>query len=149
MNPDQVIDVAREAIKTCLIIGGPILLVSLIVGIVIGVCQAMCQVHDQTVSFVPKLIGLILVLALALPWLTDRMIEYSRETFSTPILFNSNPTTFRTASVAVLHRDDQDPAANTSPMQLPKSQESLEPSKIPFQLPNYRFSRLQKENKEL
>ncbi len=85
MNPQDAIDLGREAIKACAIVGGPILLASLAIGLLVGIIQAMTQVQDQTVSFVPKLLGMMLVIGLALPWLADRMVEFSHDTLATPM----------------------------------------------------------------
>jgi flagellar biosynthetic protein FliQ len=47
----------------------------------ISLIQALTQIQDQTVSTVPKLLAMIVVMIICLPWLTDRMMEYSRELF--------------------------------------------------------------------
>ena len=94
MNPQDAIDFSREAIKTCMLVGGPILAASLLIGLIVGVIQAMTQVQDQTVSFVPKILLLLLMIGLCLPWLTERMIDFSTESFSTPMTHWGNaPTT--------------------------------------------------------
>ena len=85
MNPQEAIDFSREAIKTCMLVGGPILAASLLIGLIVGVFQAMTQVQDQTVSFVPKILLLLLMIGLCLPWLTQRMVDFSTESFSTPM----------------------------------------------------------------
>lgn len=162
MEPQEVIDLGRNAIKACLIVGGPILLASLVVGMLVGALQAMTQVPDQSVSFVPKLICLILGIGLALPWLTDRMLDYSREAFTTPIsLRNPLPqhrrVNFeRTASQENLQTSSPVPVPTPMPVPVPairpdekspsEGQPEVQPSKPPFQLPGFRFSRLPKEN---
>ena len=85
MNPQDAIDFSREAIKTCMLVGGPILAASLLIGFLVGVIQAMTQIQDQTVSFVPKILLLLLMIGLCLPWLTERMVDFSTESFSTPM----------------------------------------------------------------
>jgi flagellar biosynthetic protein FliQ len=79
MNPLDAIDLGREAIITSLLIGAPVLLVGVVVGLVIGLFQAVTQVQDQTISFVPKIVAMVGALALCLPWLVQRMVEYSQE----------------------------------------------------------------------
>lgn len=79
MEPHHAIDLGREAIMTALFIGTPVLLVGAAVGLVIGLIQALTQVQDQTVSFVPKIIAMIGALAVCLPWLIRRMVDYSHE----------------------------------------------------------------------
>ena len=79
MNPQDAIDLGREAIFTALIIGAPVLLVGVVIGLVIGLIQALTQIQDQTISFVPKILATVAVLAVCLPWLMQRMMEYSQE----------------------------------------------------------------------
>ena len=85
MNPQDAVDLSREAIKTCLMVGGPILAASLLIGLLVGVFQAMTQVQDQTVSFVPKVILMLLCLGLALPWFADQMLDFARTSFEKPM----------------------------------------------------------------
>jgi len=85
MNPQDAIDFSREAIKTCMLVGGPILAASLLIGLIVGIIQTMTQIQDQTVSFVPKILLLLLMIGVCLPWLTERMIDFSTESFSTPM----------------------------------------------------------------
>ncbi len=85
MNPQDAVDLSREAIKTCLMVGGPILAASLLIGLVVGVFQAMTQVQDQTVSFVPKILLLIVAIGLCLPWLTDQMLDFAKYSFEKPM----------------------------------------------------------------
>lgn len=84
MNPQDAIDLSREAIKTCMMVGGPILVTSLVIGLLVGVFQAMTQVQDQTVSFVPKILLLIVAIGACLPWLTDQMLDFARYSFEKP-----------------------------------------------------------------
>lgn len=88
MNPQDAIDLGREAIRACVMIGGPILVASLVIGLLLGIVQAMTQVQDQTVSFVPKLLVLMLGIGLALPWLSDQMIDFSRDVLGQPLLLS-------------------------------------------------------------
>jgi flagellar biosynthesis protein FliQ len=79
MTPQDAIDLVRNAIIMSLLMGAPLLLVGMVVGMVVSLIQALTQIQDQTVSTVPKLLAMIVATLLTLPWLTDRMIEYSRE----------------------------------------------------------------------
>ena len=51
-------------------------------GLVVGLLQAMTQVHDQTLAFVPKLVAILTVLALLLPWLMQHLLQYAAELFA-------------------------------------------------------------------
>lgn len=78
MDASQAIEIGREAIMTGLIIVAPILLIGILVALGVGLLQAVTQVQDQTISFVPKIIAMVAALAFCLPWLIERLVEYSR-----------------------------------------------------------------------
>jgi flagellar biosynthesis protein FliQ len=82
MDPQTAIDLGREAIWTTLLIGAPVLLAGLLVGLIVGLLQALTQIQEQTVVFVPKLVAMILVLSLTLPWLITQMVQYSTDLIS-------------------------------------------------------------------
>jgi flagellar biosynthesis protein FliQ len=77
MDPQIAIDLGREALWMTLIIGAPVLVAGLIVGLAISLFQAVTQIQEQTVAFVPKLIVMILVLSVSLPWLIAQMLHYT------------------------------------------------------------------------
>ncbi|MCE9556324.1 MAG: flagellar biosynthesis protein FliQ [Planctomycetes bacterium] len=79
MAPQDAIDVAREAIVMMLTVSAPVLVCGLAVGLLIGILQAMTQVQESTLSFVPKIVAMLVVLGLSLPWLIDQMVYFSRE----------------------------------------------------------------------
>jgi len=79
MNPQDAVDLGREAVNISLVLGAPILLSGMLVGLAVGLLQAMTQVQEQTVSFVPKLVAMVLVLSLTLPWLIHQMVQYSHD----------------------------------------------------------------------
>lgn len=81
MAPHDAMDLVRNAIIMSLILAAPLLVVGMVVGLVISLIQAVTQVQDQTVSTVPKLFAIVLAMIFTLPWMTDRMIEYSRDLF--------------------------------------------------------------------
>jgi flagellar biosynthetic protein FliQ len=77
MDSQIAVDLGREALMTAVIIGAPILLVGIVVALVVGLLQALTQIQDQTLSFVPKIVAMIAAVGLCLPWLVQRMVEYS------------------------------------------------------------------------
>jgi flagellar biosynthetic protein FliQ len=79
MNPQDAIDLGREAIFTALFLSAPLLIAGAVVGLVIGLIQALTQIQDQTVSFVPKIVAMVAVLGVCLPWMLQRMADYSQE----------------------------------------------------------------------
>ena len=86
MEPYDAVEMGRHAIEVCLMIGGPVLVAGLFVGLVIGAIQSMTGIHDQTVSFVPKLLILMIMIAMALPWFTDKLLDYARQSISQPMI---------------------------------------------------------------
>lgn len=60
-----------------LLVSAPVLLVGIGVGLLIGLLQALTQIQDQTLSFVPKILAMLTAFAIGLPWLIQRMVEYS------------------------------------------------------------------------
>ena len=131
MNPQDAIDLGRESVKACLLVGGPVLLASLVIGLLVGIVQAMTQVQDQTVSFVPKLLCLLVVLGLCLPWLTDQMVDYTTETFGKPMThfhaldsgiasrFSCEPPKLHSASTRGFQRTSGDTTAADSTIRKP------------------------------
>lgn len=87
MDPQDAIDFSREAITTCITIGGPILAVSLAIGLLVSIFQAMTQLHDQSISFVPKILLLLVTIAVFLPWLSGKMIDFTKYSLEKPVVF--------------------------------------------------------------
>jgi len=81
MDADAVVDLCRYALTSALVMAAPILLAGMLAGLVIGLLQALTQVQDQTVSFVPKLIVMTVVVLTCFPWLVGRMVEFTRVVF--------------------------------------------------------------------
>jgi flagellar biosynthetic protein FliQ len=77
MEPQTAIDLGREAMSMALLVSAPVLLVGIGVGLLIGLLQALTQIQDQTLSFVPKILAMLTAFAIGLPWLIQRMVEYS------------------------------------------------------------------------
>ena len=81
MTADQVLDVAREAIFVLIKLGAPIMLVALVVGVVVALLQALTQMQEMTLSFVPKIVAILLTALLALPFMTATLIGFGEDLF--------------------------------------------------------------------
>jgi flagellar biosynthetic protein FliQ len=81
MTPELVMNIGRQAIEMTLILSGPLLLAALVIGLVVSIFQAATQINEQTLSFIPKLLGTFIVLILAGPWMLQMMIDYIRRLF--------------------------------------------------------------------
>ena len=79
------VQLVQKAILMTIIITSPILLVSLVTGVVVGFFQSATQIQDQSLSFIPKLIAILVVLAAASPWLLEQITFYATEHFASPI----------------------------------------------------------------
>ena len=73
MTGPEVLDVAREAIVTLVLVSSPLMLVGLVVGVVISLLQALTQVQEMTLVFVPKIIAMFLAMLVALPFMADQL----------------------------------------------------------------------------
>lgn len=82
MEITQVVDVFRDGIGVALKIGGPILLLSMFVGVITAILQAVTQIHEQTISFVLKLVVVILFLMIGGNWMMSMLREYALELFA-------------------------------------------------------------------
>lgn len=82
MTQNQILYMAKEALGTAIIVGGPILLISLTVGLIISIFQAMTQIQEQTLSFIPKIFSIALILIILGPWMLNVMVSYTTTLFS-------------------------------------------------------------------
>jgi flagellar biosynthesis protein FliQ len=78
MDPQQVLTIGRDGLLTLLMVCAPILGVVLVVGLLISILQAATQIHEQTLSFVPKLLAAFAMLGLAGPWMLSTLVDYIR-----------------------------------------------------------------------
>jgi len=82
MTPETVMTMGRTAMEVTLMVSAPLLLVALIVGLIISIFQAATQINEATLSFIPKLVGIFVVLVVAGPWMLSTMLDYMRQVFT-------------------------------------------------------------------
>ncbi len=80
MDAQQAFTLGQQGLGLLLTISAPILLVVLAVGLVVSVFQAATQIHEATLSFVPKMVAAVVVLAVAGPWMLTTLVEYIQRT---------------------------------------------------------------------
>ena len=73
MTGPEVLDVARDAIYTLIIVASPVMMVGLVVGIAISLLQALTQIQEMTISFIPKILAIFLSLLIALPFMAEKL----------------------------------------------------------------------------
>jgi flagellar biosynthetic protein FliQ len=70
--------IGQRALEMTLLLAAPLLLVALITGLIVGAFQAATQINEMTLSFIPKLLAMAAMLALAGPWMLRTLVEYTR-----------------------------------------------------------------------
>jgi flagellar biosynthetic protein FliQ len=80
MDSQLVFDLGQRGLMMLLMISAPILLTILVVGLVVSIFQAATQINESTLSFVPKVVAAIAVLAVAGPWMLTMLVDYIRQT---------------------------------------------------------------------
>ena len=73
MTGPEVLDVARDAIYTLIIVATPVMMVGLVVGVAISLLQALTQIQEMTISFIPKILAIFVALLVALPFMAEKL----------------------------------------------------------------------------
>ena len=82
MTSQDAVDIGVDALVLAAKIAGPFLVVVLAIGVVVGLIQSVTQVQEQTLSFVPKLLGAALVIAVSGSWMLDQLVAFGHELMS-------------------------------------------------------------------
>lgn len=82
MTTIEVSDILRAAVVVVIKLSGPMLLLGMLVGVVVAIFQAVTQIHEQTISFVLKLVVIIAVLLIGGSWMWDTLLDYTRGLFA-------------------------------------------------------------------
>jgi flagellar biosynthesis protein FliQ len=81
MNADTVIDLGQQALYVIVMLAAPMLLSALAIGLLIGMFQAATQINEMTLSFIPKLLVLVLSIMVAGPWMLDTLLNFTRRLY--------------------------------------------------------------------
>lgn len=81
MSPEMAIDLFRRALYTALLIAAPMLLGGLLIGLAVSIFQAVTQIHEMTLTFIPKIAVVVLMLILFLPWMTQTLLGFTSDLF--------------------------------------------------------------------
>jgi flagellar biosynthetic protein FliQ len=76
MTPDTVIAIIRQALEVAMLAAGPLLLASLVTGLLVSVFQAATQINEMTLSFIPKILVMFIVLVITGPWALQLLVDY-------------------------------------------------------------------------
>jgi flagellar biosynthesis protein FliQ len=81
MTQDTVVSIVTHAMEVGLKIALPVLLVGLVIGLVISILQAVTQIQEQTLTFIPKILGLVVVIVVAGPWMLGQIVAWTQELY--------------------------------------------------------------------
>lgn len=81
MTPQMVVSIGREALMLTIMVAGPLLLSGLVVGLVISIFQAVTQIQEMTLTFIPKILAVALSLLLFLPWIINKLVDFTNHMF--------------------------------------------------------------------
>ncbi|MBM3329505.1 MAG: flagellar biosynthesis protein FliQ [Calditrichaeota bacterium] len=82
MTPEFAAHVCKEAIYTTLLVAAPMLIAGLIVGVAISLFQAVTQVHELTLTFIPKILAVVGVMLVVMPWMIRVLLGFTRQVFT-------------------------------------------------------------------
>ncbi len=77
MNQDTVISLATQAMKLALEVAGPLLLVGLVIGLLVSLFQAVTQIQEMSLSFIPKIVGIAVLIVILGPWMLNNVVTYA------------------------------------------------------------------------
>jgi len=82
MSQEMIIKLAKDTLQITLMISGPMLLISLLVGIFVSVAQVVTSIQDMTLSFVPRIVAVLLTFLFFFPWIMNVLLAYTSQLFS-------------------------------------------------------------------
>jgi flagellar biosynthesis protein FliQ len=82
MTEDIVLSLGRDAIWTTVLLASPLLISALVVGLVVSIIQAVTQINEATLTFIPKMLAIVVVLIIMAPWMTQMLTSYTTELFT-------------------------------------------------------------------
>ncbi len=81
MTPELVMEIGQQALRTTLLVAGPMLLAGMVVGLIISIIQAATQVNEMTMTFVPKIVVVFVVMVISLPWAISQLTTFTQSMF--------------------------------------------------------------------
>ena len=82
MNQAMILKLAKDTLQVTLMVSGPLLITALVVGLVVSITQVVTSIQDMTMSFVPRIIAVLVVFLLALPWMMNVLLSFTAQLFS-------------------------------------------------------------------
>ncbi|GGL44032.1 flagellar biosynthesis protein FliQ [Sporolactobacillus putidus] len=82
MSSEMVLSIADQSVMVILMVGGPLLVLSLVIGLVVSIFQAATQIQEQTLAFIPKIASVLFGLILFGPWMLSKMLAFTENIFA-------------------------------------------------------------------
>jgi flagellar biosynthesis protein FliQ len=82
MSSEQAAELIRNTLLLALVISAPMLVIGLVVGITISLLQALTQIQEQTLTFIPKIVSMVLAAMALMPWMSHRLMQYTFDMFT-------------------------------------------------------------------
>lgn len=82
MSPEFVIEIGRKTVELVLMLSAPMLLSAVLVGLLISIFQAATQINEQTMTFIPKIVAVLITLLVFAPWMIKLILAFTREIYS-------------------------------------------------------------------
>jgi flagellar biosynthetic protein FliQ len=82
MSPGFAIELLNRAVMMALLTAAPLLVTALVIGVLVSLVQALTQIQEQTLTFIPKLLAVAIVMLLSLPWMVRELVGYITQTFN-------------------------------------------------------------------
>ncbi len=79
MNEDLALQITGEAIKTVILLAGPLLAAAMAIGLIVSLLQAVTQINESTLTFIPKMVAVIVVLVVMAPWMLEVLQNYAAD----------------------------------------------------------------------
>jgi flagellar biosynthetic protein FliQ len=81
VSPDTAVAIVRQALEVAMLVAGPVLLASLVTGLLVSIFQAATQINEMTLTFIPKLVVMFLVVVISGPWTLQLLVDYITRLF--------------------------------------------------------------------
>jgi flagellar biosynthetic protein FliQ len=82
MSPELVLTIGKQALYVTVLLSAPLLLTALVLGLLVSLFQAATQINETSLSFIPKLLGLVAIIYIAGPWMLTFMMDYAKNLFA-------------------------------------------------------------------
>ena len=77
MSPELIMTLGQETIKTTLLLAAPLLICALVVGLIVSIFQAVTQINEATLSFIPKIVAICVMMIFCAPWMLDVITKFT------------------------------------------------------------------------